>query len=76
MKGDKTVSSAVSIRSLGMFREIAPNVRHGLRRKVSLGLTYVPNQILLKFLLILGGLTQVPLFMFLIRCRAFLQSKL
>ncbi|KAL6322378.1 hypothetical protein AAG906_007931 [Vitis piasezkii] len=36
-----------------MFREIATNVRHGLRRK---------------FLLILGGLTQVPLFMFLIRC--------
>ncbi|KAL6322453.1 hypothetical protein AAG906_008108 [Vitis piasezkii] len=33
MKGDKTVSSAVSVRSLGMFREIATNVRHGLRRK-------------------------------------------
>ncbi|RVW60458.1 Retrovirus-related Pol polyprotein from transposon TNT 1-94 [Vitis vinifera] len=33
MKGDKTVSSAVSARSLGMFREIATNVGHGLRRK-------------------------------------------
>ncbi|WKA12228.1 hypothetical protein VitviT2T_029640 [Vitis vinifera] len=33
MKGYKTISSAISVRSLGMFREIATNVGHGLRRK-------------------------------------------
>ena len=67
--------SVVSVENLDTFIEIALNLSHGLRKKVSLVLLHVSNQIKLKFLIILGGFTQIVLFMFLIQCRDSLQQK-
>ena len=53
----------ISAKSLDTIREIALNIRHGSKGKISLVFSYVSNQIWQKFLIILGGLILVvPLY--------------
>jgi len=74
---DKTTTSVVSIESLGILKKIVTNVRHGSKRKLSLQLAYVSNQLLLKFDPMLGGLTQVlpNLYLLILVCVDFIKEK-
>ena len=56
---DKRMINVISATSMDTIRKIARNVRHGSKIKVSLVLSYVLNQIWLKFLIILDGLILV-----------------
>ena len=47
---------ATFVKRLGIFKRIVPEIRLDSKRKVSIMLLYVSNQIWLKFLIILNGL--------------------
>ena len=70
-----SLSNATSVARRDMRRKIVTSARLGLKRKVRFFLLYDMNQILLKFLLILGGLIRVLRLIWLTQCRDSLQAK-